>query len=90
MTLALAGRRDEAMAMLNDITRRAANDYISPVSIAYICTALGDKDRAFENLDRAVFQRDPSILGLSSNPIFESLHDDSRYAALLRKMQLQP
>ena len=73
MTLALAGRRDEAAALLDRITRRAANDYISPVSIAYICTALGDKDRAFENLDRAIYDRDPNILGLKSNPIFESL-----------------
>ena len=56
MTLAFAGRRAEAEEMLDEITRRAANDYISPVSIAYICTALGD-DRAFENLDRAIHDR---------------------------------
>jgi eukaryotic-like serine/threonine-protein kinase len=88
MTLALAGRRTEAAALLDQITRRAANDYISPVSIAYICTALGDKDRAFENLDRAIYDRDPNILGLKSNPIFESLRNDERYHAILRKMQL--
>jgi tetratricopeptide (TPR) repeat protein len=89
MTLAFAGRRAEATAMLDDIARRAVNDYISPVSIAYISTALGDKDRAFENLDRAIFDRDPNILGLKSNPIFDSLRDDERYHALLRKMQLE-
>ncbi|HWF07874.1 MAG TPA: protein kinase [Bryobacteraceae bacterium] len=89
MTLATAGRRDEAVALLDRISQRAANDYISPVSIAYICTALGDKDRAFENLDRAVFDRDPNLLGLQSNPIFENLQTDDRYHALLRKMQLE-
>jgi serine/threonine protein kinase/Tfp pilus assembly protein PilF len=89
MTLAMAGRRTEAVALLDDITRRAANDYISPVSIAYVCTALGDKDRAFENLDRAIHDRDPNLLGLKSNPIFESLRSDDRYHALLRKMQLE-
>lgn len=89
MTLARAGRRAEAAALLDRITRRAANDYISPVSIAYICTALGDKDRAFENLDRAIYDRDPNILGLKSNPIFESLRTDERYRAILRKMQLE-
>lgn len=89
MTLALAGRRAEAAAMLEQITRRAASDYISPVSIAYICTALGDKDRAFENLDRAIYDRDPNILGLRSNPIFDSLRTDERYHAILRKMQLE-
>jgi eukaryotic-like serine/threonine-protein kinase len=89
MTLALAGRRDEAAAMLERITLRAVNDYISPVSIAYICTTMGDKDRAFENLDRAIYDRDPSILGLKSNPIFESLRSDERYHAIMRKMQLE-
>jgi tetratricopeptide (TPR) repeat protein len=89
MTLALAGRRDEAAVMLERITRRAVNDYISPVSIAYICTTMGDKDRAFENLDRAIYDRDPSILGLKSNPIFESLRNDDRYHAIMRKMQLE-
>jgi tetratricopeptide (TPR) repeat protein len=89
MTLALAGRRAEAVAMLDAITRRAANDYISPVSIAYICTALGDKDRTFENLDRAIFDRDPNILGLKTNPNFDTIRDDPRYHALLRKMQLE-
>jgi eukaryotic-like serine/threonine-protein kinase len=88
MTLAVAGRRAEAAALLDKITRRAANDYISPVSIAYVCTALGDKDRAFENLDRAIHDRDPNLLGLKSNPIFESIRTDERYHAILRKMQL--
>ncbi|MEP6715986.1 MAG: protein kinase, partial [Terriglobia bacterium] len=89
MTLAFAGRRDEARAMLDAISRRSLNDYISPVSIAYICTGLGDWDQAFEHLDRAVADRDPNILGLSSNPIFDGLRSDGRYSALLRKMQLE-
>ena len=88
MTLALAGRRSEATAMLDTISRRALGHYISPVSIAYICTALGDKDRAFENLDRAIFDRDPNVVGLKSNPIFENLRADERYHALIRKLQL--
>jgi eukaryotic-like serine/threonine-protein kinase len=89
MTLAVAGKRAEAAALLESIQRRAANDYISPVSIAYIYVALGDKDAAFDNLDQAIFDRDPNILGLKSNPIFEGLRDDERYHALLRKMQLE-
>jgi serine/threonine protein kinase/Flp pilus assembly protein TadD len=89
MTLAVAGQRAESLAMLDSISRRAENDYISPVSIAYICTALGDNDAAFENLDRAVFDRDPNILGLKSKPLFEGLREDERYHALLRKMQLE-
>jgi serine/threonine-protein kinase len=88
-SLAFAGRRKEASALLEEILHRAAKDYISPVSIAYIYTALGEKDHAFENLDRAIFDRDPNVLGLKTNPVFDSLRDDPRYRALLRKMQLE-
>ena len=88
MTLAVAGRRPEALALFENIARRSENDYISSVSIAYICTALGDKDSAFMYLDRAVHDRDPNILGLKSNPIFEGLRGDPRYHALLTKMRL--
>ncbi|HWE51497.1 MAG TPA: protein kinase [Bryobacteraceae bacterium] len=89
MTLAFAGQREKATAVLDAITLRAAHDYISPVSIAYIWTALGSKDKAFEHLDRAVHDRDPSLLGLKSNPIFDTLRGDGHYTALLKKMQLE-
>jgi serine/threonine-protein kinase len=89
MTLALAGRNQEAKAELDDIMRRAARDYISPVSIAYVFAALGDKNAAFDQLDQAIADRDPNVLGLKSNPAFDGLRNDARYVALLRKMQLE-
>ncbi len=88
MTLAAAGKRAEALAGLRAIEQKAARDYISPVSIAYIHTALGDRDAAFGLLDDAIQDRDPNVLGLKSNPIFDSLRGDDRYRALLRKMRL--
>jgi eukaryotic-like serine/threonine-protein kinase len=89
MTLAAAGHRERAEEMLAVILKRSAQEYISPVSIAYICTALGDFDAAFGHLDRAIHDRDPNILGLKSNPIFDALREDARYHALLTKMQLE-
>ncbi len=89
MTLAAAGERPRAEEMLAVILKRSAHEYISPVSIAYICTALGDFDAAFGHLDRAIHDRDPNILGLKSNPIFDGLREDARYHALLKKMQLE-
>jgi len=74
--------------LLDSVMLRAAKDYISPVSIAYVCAAMGDKNTAFEQLDRAVADRDPNVLGLKSNPAFDNLRDDDRYRALLRKMGL--
>ena len=89
MTLAAAGQREQAEEMLAVILKRSTHEYISPVSIAYICTALGDFDAAFGHLDRAIHDRDPNILGLKSNPIFDAMREDARYHALLKKMQLE-
>jgi len=89
MTLAAANRREEALALADQITQRAAGDYISPVSVAYIYTFLGESDQAFENLKRGARERDPNLLGLKSNPIFDGLRTDPRYDALLRKMHLE-
>ncbi len=88
MTLAMAGEREKALELLGRIERRAAEDYISPVSIAYVYTALGDATMAFANLDRAVEDRDPNLLGLQTNPIFDPLRGDARHAALLARMGL--
>jgi serine/threonine-protein kinase len=89
MTLAMAGQRAKSEALLAAVMRRSSQEYISPVSIAYVYTALGDYDAAFGYLDRAIQDRDPNILGLKSNPVFDGLREDPRYHALLRKMQLE-
>ena len=88
MTLAASGDLAAARPLLQSIERRASADYISPVSIAYVYTAFRDTESAFELLDQAITDRDPNILGLKSNPIFDSLREDPRYPALLAKMQL--
>jgi hypothetical protein len=36
-----------------------------------------------------VQDRDPNILGMKSNPIFDPIREDPRYHALLAKMQLE-
>ena len=83
-------KREQAEQLLSVIMRRPAQEYISPVSIAYIFTALGDYDAAFVHLDRAIQDRDPNILGLKSRiDLRPSEGSDVRYHALLKKMQLE-
>jgi len=88
MTLASAGRRAEAEEMTSIIRERAGAEYITPTSIAYIYVALRDFDQAFHMLDIAAAERDPNLIGLMSNPIFDPVRHDPRYAAMLMKLQL--
>jgi len=63
--------------------------------VAEIYAWRGETDKAFEWLERAYRQRDgglvavlPWVSPVKWNPVFRSLHDDPRYSALLRKMNL--
>ena len=85
---AAAGRDEEAHGVLNQVLELADREYVSPVSIAYVYAALGETDTAFAHLRAAVGDRDPNLLGLKSNPAFDSLRRDPRYAELLAAMKL--
>jgi hypothetical protein len=56
--------------------------------IAMIYAWRGDKDRAFEWLDRAYAQSDGGLTLLKTDPATRGLRGDPRYAALLRKLNL--
>ena len=88
LSLALAGHADEARTMLERLLERAATSYVPPTSFAWIYLGLGEIDRAFEWLDRAVEGRDQFIMPIRSYSFFDPIRSDPRFAALLRKMRL--
>jgi TolB-like protein/Tfp pilus assembly protein PilF len=56
--------------------------------IADIYAFRGETNKAFEWLDRAYLQRDPGAPGLKTDPLLNSLRQDTRYTELLKKMNL--
>ena len=56
--------------------------------IAQVYAFRNQTDKAFEWLDRAYAQRDPSLMSTKIDPLLKSLHKDPRYAALLKKLNL--
>jgi adenylate cyclase len=55
-------------------------------TFAYTYARLGEKDKAFEWLEKAYEERNGSMLQLRSDPDVDSLRDDPRFQALLRRM----
>lgn len=49
---------------------------------------MGDNERAFAELDKAVAQRDSWIKWIRSDLMFEPLRDDPRFKAILRRVNL--
>lgn len=89
MLYGMAGRTDEARRLLEQMDQLAARGgHVSPVFRAMVLVGINDFDGAFASLERAVEGRDPHILHLPGKPVYDRLRGDPRFAALLRKMNL--
>jgi TolB-like protein/DNA-binding winged helix-turn-helix (wHTH) protein/Tfp pilus assembly protein PilF len=87
---AVSGKRDQALEILRQLEEGGTKRYISPFSFALIYTGLGEKERAFEWLEKAYQQRDPALATLRADPRFDPLRPDPRFADLLRRIHLNP
>jgi tetratricopeptide (TPR) repeat protein len=80
------GRRKEADAALNAYIDQYKETWAFQVAEVYAFR--GEKDEAFEWLERAYAQHDPGLAQMKGDPLLKSLESDPRYAAFLRKMRL--
>ena len=88
MVHALAGHTGEAHRVLDELLELGGRGYVPAGRVAGIYAALGERDAAFERAEKAVEQRDPTILAIRSSPVFDPLRSGPRYTALLRQMNL--
>lgn len=80
------GRKADSDAALAQYIKGYA-DY-SPSGVATVYAFRGESDEAFKWLDRAYSQRDTLLSGIKYRTEFDKLHDDPRYKAFLKKMNL--
>lgn len=85
---ALAGKKDEARKILEALKEASNKRYVTPFAFALIYMALGDKDQAFEWLNKTIDEDPYRIAFIKVNPRFDSLRSDPRFDALLRRMKL--
>jgi TolB-like protein/DNA-binding winged helix-turn-helix (wHTH) protein/Flp pilus assembly protein TadD len=84
---AAIGRRAEAQKILHDFERKSKSGYVSPYMIATIYAGLGDKDRAFEFLEKAYQERSLDISWhLKADLRIDNLRSDSRFQDLVRRV----
>ena len=70
-------------------TERAKRRYVGPAQFARIYAHLGEKDEAFEWLEKAFEERE-TISSLKVHPEWDPLRSDPRFQDLLRRMNLMP
>jgi serine/threonine protein kinase/tetratricopeptide (TPR) repeat protein len=86
---AVTGRRAEAQKLLDQLNQLSKQEYVPAVFRAQIYAGLGEKDQAFEWLEKSY--EDRSIANLAEikvDPQFDPLRSDPRFQDLLRRMKL--
>jgi len=80
------GRKKESDAALRELVTKyhASMAY----QIAQVYAFRSESDEAFEWLDRAYAQRDSGLVGTNVDPLLKSLHNDPRFTAFLKKLNL--
>jgi len=83
---AVLGKKAEAQKILRDLEQRSANVYVSPYLLATIYAGLGDKDRAFEFLEKAFEERNLDMsFHWNADLRIDNLRSDPRFAGLARR-----
>ncbi|HLF85381.1 MAG TPA: winged helix-turn-helix domain-containing protein [Blastocatellia bacterium] len=58
----------------------------SPYGAAMICMSAGEREQALEFLERAYQDRDPMLVAARTDPAFDDLRTDPRFAGLLKRI----
>ena len=84
--LAMAGRVDEARAVLDELLAVSARRYVSAGSIAEVYLGLEDRDAALQWLATAVDERANGIGAIRINPRYDPLRGDARFERLAERV----
>jgi Tfp pilus assembly protein PilF len=85
---ATAGQMSKALLIVKELETRSQKEPISRYQFALIFAGLGQKGRAFAELQTALRERSTLLTYLKMDARFDSLRADPRYADLLRRMGL--
>jgi TolB-like protein/Flp pilus assembly protein TadD len=82
---AKAGRKDDALRVLEELDELSKQRYVSPWARAVIYLGLGD-DRMFDALEEAYQQRAPSLVWLNVMPWWDDVRAHPRFQDIIRRM----
>ena len=86
--LARSGRAADARVTLESLQHRARNEYVSPYQMALVQVGLGEHEAALCSLEQAFEAHAIDLSGVKVEPRFAPLVAAPRFAALLRRMNL--
>ena len=86
----MAGKKDEARAILNQLEALSKKRYVSPLYFAIVYAGMKDNDKAIEYLNKAFEARHPGLVLIRIEPMFDGLRADERFKALIKRFEPIP
>jgi TolB-like protein/DNA-binding winged helix-turn-helix (wHTH) protein/Flp pilus assembly protein TadD len=83
-----AGRRAEALRLLNELKRRRQTSYVPAGALINPNLGLGDYDQAFVWFERAYQEQSNILQYLKVHPFFDPVREDPRFKDLVRRVGL--
>jgi serine/threonine-protein kinase len=80
------GRRAEAAAILADLERLRETEYVDAYYICLLLDALGRRDAAFEELERAYLDNSAALFMLNVDWRMDGLREDARFKRLQQQL----
>ena len=85
---ARSANRTEAQKLIGELTELSKQGYVSSTFVAEIYAGLGERDKAFEWLEKGYEERSTGMLFLKSDPLWDNLRTEPRFQDLLRRVGL--
>jgi TolB-like protein/Flp pilus assembly protein TadD len=83
---AVSGKKLEAEKALAELRQVSEKRYVNPFEIALIYIGLGNKDNAFDWLEKAYRQRSDLLVYLKVDPRLDPIRSDPRFVDLMRRV----
>jgi DNA-binding winged helix-turn-helix (wHTH) protein len=84
--LAGTGERAKALRILAELRQIRTSDYVDAYEVALLLDALGNREEAFQELERAISENSYTLLFLNVDPKAEALRSDPRFADIARRV----
>lgn len=83
-----AGRALDAARVRNDLAKLAGSEFVQPYVLAVATLGSGDTDRVFVLLEQCYRTRAIGLMNLKTEPAWDPIRSDRRFADLLHRMAL--
>jgi TolB-like protein/DNA-binding winged helix-turn-helix (wHTH) protein/thioredoxin-like negative regulator of GroEL len=85
---AVQGRRQQALEIVEKLRLLSAHQFTDASYVARIYAALGEKDLAFQWLQKACDKHSAAVLAIGTDPAYDPLRSDPRFEELKRRIGL--